>query len=178
MGPHVGERNYHIFYQLVRGATSAERAQLEGLSSSPRDFAYLSSLAGSSPPSAASAATVDIEGVDDAAEFAEVRRALAAVGIGADVQASIWACLAGLLHLGERGAAVGAAEWDARDTPASLPRYRHQATSPFRRTTSPRQPSATRVMRLALLHSWAVKVSLRSSSRGSCGSRAGAPRTR
>ena len=30
----------------------------------------------------------------------QVRRALTAVGIGADVQASLWACLAGLLHLG------------------------------------------------------------------------------
>src|SRR3984885_6072702 len=51
------ERNYHIFYQLVAGATNAERNSLGLLS--VNEFDYLNQ--GSSPV---------IDGVDDKAEFA------------------------------------------------------------------------------------------------------------
>ncbi|KAL6757024.1 P-loop containing nucleoside triphosphate hydrolase protein [Haematococcus lacustris] len=83
-----GERSYHIFYQLVRGASPTMRAAL-GLPTHPRSFAFL----------AASGCT-DIEGVDDAAEFQAVCEALGDVGIDPQLQASLFQLLAGVLWLG------------------------------------------------------------------------------
>ncbi|GFH05913.1 Myosin motor domain-containing protein, partial [Haematococcus lacustris] len=83
-----GERSYHIFYQLVRGASPTMRAAL-GLPTHPRSFAFL----------AASGCT-DIEGVDDAAEFQAVCEALGDVGIDSQLQASLFQLLAGVLWLG------------------------------------------------------------------------------
>ncbi|MBE7180816.1 MAG: hypothetical protein INR71_06335, partial [Terriglobus roseus] len=62
------ERNYHIFYQLVAGATDAERAEL-GLAS-VEDFNYLNQ--GSAPV---------IDGVDDAADFNATRSSLTTIGV-------------------------------------------------------------------------------------------------
>ncbi|KAL9623262.1 MAG: hypothetical protein Q9160_002369 [Pyrenula sp. 1 TL-2023] len=81
------ERNYHIFYQLIAGVTSAER---EDLSLSPvGEFEYLNQ--GGDP---------NIEGVDDAAEFTATRKSLTTLGVKADVQSEIFRILAALLHLG------------------------------------------------------------------------------
>src|SRR5579871_681804 len=64
------ERNYHIFYQLVAGATESERRDLGLL---PVDqFEYLNQ--GSSPV---------IEGVDDKAEFDLTKRSLTTIGVHA-----------------------------------------------------------------------------------------------
>ncbi|KAF2742244.1 myosin-2 [Sporormia fimetaria CBS 119925] len=82
------ERNYHIFYQLLAGATDAERAEL-GLKS-VEDFSYLNQ--GSSPT---------IEGVDDKAEFDATRNSLTTIGVPTDTQAEIFRLLAALLHLGD-----------------------------------------------------------------------------
>ncbi|KAI9790384.1 MAG: Myosin type-2 heavy chain 1 [Peltula sp. TS41687] len=81
------ERNYHIFYQLVTGATDAEREQL-GISS-VEHFEYLNQ--GGSP---------NIEGVDDKTEFDATRESLGKIGVTADQQAEIFRLLAALLHLG------------------------------------------------------------------------------
>lgn len=81
------ERNYHIFYQLVAGASDAMREELNIL---PVDqFDYLNQ--GNSPT---------IDGVDDKAEFEATRKSLATVGVGEDQQTAIFKMLAGLLHLG------------------------------------------------------------------------------
>jgi myosin-5 len=81
------ERNYHIFYQLVAGATEAERQQLELLSVD--NFDYLNQ--GSAPI---------IDGVDDKAEFDATRRSLSKLGVTQDSQAQIFRILAALLHIG------------------------------------------------------------------------------
>lgn len=81
------ERNYHIFYQLVAGASDAMREELNIL---PVDqYDYLNQ--GNSPT---------IDGVDDKAEFEATRKSLATVGVGEDQQTAIFKMLAGLLHLG------------------------------------------------------------------------------
>jgi myosin-5 len=81
------ERNYHIFYQLVAGATDNERRELGLL---PVDeFEYLNQ--GSSPV---------IEGVDDRAEFESTKKSLTTIGVPASQQAEIFKLLAALLHLG------------------------------------------------------------------------------
>ncbi|KAL9107559.1 MAG: hypothetical protein Q9227_007559 [Pyrenula ochraceoflavens] len=81
------ERNYHIFYQLIAGATDAEREDL-GLQT-VEQFDYLNQ--GGEPV---------IEGVDDAAEFAATRKSLTTTGIKEAVQTEIFRLLAALLHLG------------------------------------------------------------------------------
>lgn len=81
------ERNYHIFYQLVAGASEAEREEL-GLPS-VEEFEYLNQ-----------GATPIIDGVDDKAEFEATRQSLTTIGVPDDTQSSIFRILAALLHLG------------------------------------------------------------------------------
>ena len=81
------ERNYHIFYQLVAGATDAEREELSLLPVS--EFHYMNQ--GSAPV---------IEGVDDKVEFDATRSSLSTIGVTAGTQAEIFRLLAALLHLG------------------------------------------------------------------------------
>ena len=81
------ERNYHIFYQLVAGATSGEREEL-GLVPIEQ-FDYLSQ--GGAP---------EIDGVDDKAEFDATRQSLSTIGVSTQKQAEIFRVLAALLHLG------------------------------------------------------------------------------
>jgi myosin-5 len=82
------ERNYHVFYQLLAGASDAER---EELSLKPvMEYSYLNQ--GSAPV---------IDGMDDKAEFNLTRAALTKVGVPAETQAGIWRLLAALLLIGD-----------------------------------------------------------------------------
>src|SRR5271156_2476761 len=81
------ERNYHIFYQLVAGASDSERQELELLPA--EQFHYLNQ--GSSPT---------IDGVDDKAEFEALKKSLTTIGITTTQQSEIFKLLAALLHLG------------------------------------------------------------------------------
>ncbi|KAK5694357.1 Myosin type-2 heavy chain 1 [Elasticomyces elasticus] len=81
------ERNYHIFYQLVAGASEAEREEL-GLIP-VEHFDYLNQ--GGVP---------HIEGVDDGKDFADTRAALTRLGVPAQDQTALWRILAALLHIG------------------------------------------------------------------------------
>ncbi|KAI0019618.1 putative myosin MYO2 [Xylariomycetidae sp. FL0641] len=81
------ERNYHIFYQLLAGATDQERQDLGLL---PVDqFDYLNQ--GNAPV---------IDGVDDKAEFVATKKSLSTIGVDDEQQSGIFNLLAGLLHLG------------------------------------------------------------------------------
>src|SRR6201996_8590087 len=75
------ERNYHIFYQLVAGATEEEKQEL-GLVS-VEEFDYLNQ--GNEPT---------IDGVDDAAEFKDTRDSLTRLGVSVEVQSQLWRILA------------------------------------------------------------------------------------
>jgi len=81
------ERNYHIFYQLVAGATEQERQELGLLP--VEQFDYLNQ--GGDPA---------IEGVDDAADFTATRKSMTTIGVNDKIQPEVWRMLAGLLHLG------------------------------------------------------------------------------
>eukprot|EP00158_Paraphelidium_tribonemae_P006131 Partr_v1_DN27688_c0_g1_i3_m65225 putative Type-I myosin implicated in the organization of the actin cytoskeleton. Required for proper actin cytoskeleton polarization. At the cell cortex, assembles in patch-like structures together with proteins from the actin-polymerizing machinery and promotes actin assembly. Functions as actin nucleation-promoting factor (NPF) for the Arp2 3 complex len=83
----VGERNYHIFYQLLAGASAVEREQLCLYSS--QDYYYTSQ--GNTPVA---------RGIDDVACFAETRNALSTLGCDASVQFKIFRLLAAILWLG------------------------------------------------------------------------------
>lgn len=82
------ERNYHIFYQLIKGATDEERQEL-GLKP-VEEISYLNQ--GSSPT---------IDGVDDKAEFDATRSSLTTIGVPPSTQSQIFRLLGALLHIGD-----------------------------------------------------------------------------
>ena len=81
------ERNYHIFYQFVAGATDTEREEL-GLIP-VEHFDYLNQ--GGAPY---------IDDVDDGKDFKDTRDSLTRLGVAKEVQSQLWRILAALLHLG------------------------------------------------------------------------------
>ncbi|KAG5950693.1 hypothetical protein E4U53_004568 [Claviceps sorghi] len=81
------ERNYHIFYQLVAGASEAQRQELDILAID--QFEYLNQ--GNCPT---------IDGIDDKSEFEATRKSLQTIGVSESQQSDIFKLLAGLLHLG------------------------------------------------------------------------------
>ena len=84
------ERNYHVFYQLCRGAASDEGlCKRLRLLREPAEYAYLSS-----------GGCTEIPGMDDSAEFQRLSSAMEAVGIDAGAQAQVFEVLAGVLWLG------------------------------------------------------------------------------
>jgi len=89
VSPQAGERNYHIFYQLARGATPTERKELKV--GNVEDYAYLTS---------GGMEATFVDGVDDVAEFTDVRNALTAVGMVPELQKDMYRLISGLMHLG------------------------------------------------------------------------------
>ncbi|CAM9271434.1 unnamed protein product, partial [Phaeothamnion confervicola] len=85
-----GERNYHIFYQLLLGADDATLAELK-LTRNPGDFAYLAGGGGD----------YGLQGRSDAADFGVTTACLSAIGVGAKTRRGILGLLAAVLHLGE-----------------------------------------------------------------------------
>lgn len=85
------ERNYHVFYQLLKGATPQLLAELEltDIAANPTKAFYINQ-----------SGCIDIDNVDDAADFQEVNDAFRDVGFSADDQRSLYTIVAGILHLG------------------------------------------------------------------------------
>ncbi|RLN58285.1 hypothetical protein BBP00_00007077 [Phytophthora kernoviae] len=83
----LGERNYHIFYQLLAGADNAlrERLQLQ----TPHDYEYLRK-----------SECFSIHSCDDAKEFATTRHCMETIGITEERQEMVFALLAAVLRLG------------------------------------------------------------------------------
>jgi myosin-5 len=87
VGQAAGERNYHIFYQLLSGIDEETRKQLRLDGLGIKDFAYLNGGG-------------DIEDVDDAKEFRLTCDALKTAGFSSAVQMEIFKALSAILHLG------------------------------------------------------------------------------
>ncbi|GMF11674.1 unnamed protein product [Phytophthora lilii] len=83
-----GERNYHIFYQLLAGLPSQERKEF-GLDPDCK-YQYAGSLA-----------EMQIPGLDDAKWFAGTQKSLSIIGLDASAQKTLFKILAGVLLLGE-----------------------------------------------------------------------------
>ncbi|EPX72489.1 myosin type V [Schizosaccharomyces octosporus yFS286] len=83
----LGERNYHIFYQLLAGCTEEQREKWH--LRSPSEFKYLSQ-----------GNCMSVEGVNDNDEFTTTASALSTVGILENQQEEVYKLLAALLHLG------------------------------------------------------------------------------
>ena len=83
-----GERNYHVFYELVNGY---DRAQLNELGiSNLNDFHYTNQ----------SSMLERLDGVKDKDQFQKTVQALSVLGIDNEEQASIWKIIAALMHVG------------------------------------------------------------------------------
>ncbi|XP_068108581.1 unconventional myosin-Ie-like [Hyperolius riggenbachi] len=83
----TGERNFHIFYQLLDGATAEDRENL-GITN-PEYYFYLNQ-----------SAVYHVEEVSDKKEFAETMAAMEVVGLSFEAQANVLQIVAGILHLG------------------------------------------------------------------------------
>ena len=81
------ERNYHVFYQLSAGSAGSERASLclDGALS-----AYVNR-----------SGCVSIDGVDDGADYVEMRTAMNALGFSPDDQEATVSILGAILQLGD-----------------------------------------------------------------------------
>lgn len=81
------ERNFHIFYQLTKGASAAQKEAL-GLQG-PSAYAYT-----------AKSNCLDVPGIDDVSDWKETMQAMQTIGITAAEQSEILRCLAIVLWLG------------------------------------------------------------------------------
>lgn len=83
-----GERNFHIFYQLIRGASEQLRSAIS-LSTSMSSYNYLNSSSCTSIP-----------GIDDVEEFKLTCECMSSIGITSAQQDMVFALMAGILSLG------------------------------------------------------------------------------
>ncbi|CAI4221277.1 unnamed protein product [Auanema sp. JU1783] len=82
-----GERNYHVFYYLLEGATEEQRAAFYLMK--PSDYHYLNQNEPFSP-----------EGVDERYEFDRLRHSMNSVGFNQNTQHTIFAIISAVLLLG------------------------------------------------------------------------------
>lgn len=82
-----GERSFHIFYQLIEGASKEQRNDL-GITS--LDYYYYLSQSGS----------YKVDDINDKRDFQETMHAMSVIGIFAEEQAMVLQIVAGILHLG------------------------------------------------------------------------------
>eukprot|EP01132_Coremiostelium_polycephalum_P007665 gene7665-9430_t len=85
-----GERNFHIFYQLIAGADQQLKNELR--IESPDKFNYLSA-----------SGCYNVDGVDDAQEFKEVVQAMKVIGLSDSEQKEVWRLVIAILYLGNIG---------------------------------------------------------------------------
>lgn len=82
-----GERSFHIFYQMLSGASDTEKRDM-GLGS-PEQFEYLKS-----------SGCYSVDNINDREEYKETRTAMDVIGLSADHQSQIFELLAAILQLG------------------------------------------------------------------------------
>ncbi|XP_044162105.1 unconventional myosin-If-like isoform X3 [Bufo gargarizans] len=81
------ERNFHIFYQLIEGASQEQKQNLGIMT--PDYYLYLNN-----------SETYKVEGTDDRNDFCETMNAMQVIGISCEVQQLVLQISAGILHLG------------------------------------------------------------------------------
>ncbi|XP_016522129.1 myosin IEb isoform X3 [Poecilia formosa] len=82
-----GERNFHIYYQLLGGASGEQR---ENLGVTTPDYYFYLNQSG----------TYTVEDMDDRKDFLDTMAAMSVVGLSLDDQDSVLQLVAGILHLG------------------------------------------------------------------------------
>lgn len=81
------ERNFHIYYQLIEGASAQQR---ETLGIMTPDYYYYLNQSG----------TYKVDGTNDSKDFQETMEAMQVIGIPGDIQTQVLQIVAGILHLG------------------------------------------------------------------------------
>lgn len=81
------ERNFHVYYQLIEGASQEQRQNLGIMS--PDYYYYLNQ-----------SDTYQVEGTDDRSDFLETMNAMQVIGIRGEDQQLVLQIVAGILHLG------------------------------------------------------------------------------
>ncbi|NXS51681.1 MYO1F protein, partial [Brachypteracias leptosomus] len=81
------ERNFHIYYQLIEGASQEQRQNLGIMT--PDYYYYLNQ-----------SDTYQVEGTDDRSDFHETMNAMQVIGIRGEDQQLVLQIVAGILHLG------------------------------------------------------------------------------
>ncbi|XP_039556401.1 unconventional myosin-If isoform X1 [Passer montanus] len=81
------ERNFHIYYQLIQGASQEQRQNLGIMN--PDYYFYLNQTD-----------TYEVEGTDDCSDFHETMNAMQVIGICGEDQQLVLQIVAGILHLG------------------------------------------------------------------------------
>jgi myosin-5 len=84
----ANERNYHIFYQMIKGVTDARLMEL-ALERECDEYRYL-----------AASGCYEVPHVDDAADYQEVLRSLESFNLGGDFTEGLECTLAAILHIG------------------------------------------------------------------------------
>jgi myosin heavy subunit/predicted kinase len=84
----AGERNYHIFYQIISGMPAAEREQFH-LSGNPHDYFYTNQ-----------SGCTTIDGKPEEGEYQEMRESMTQLGWSDTEVHAIFQVLSGILHLG------------------------------------------------------------------------------
>ncbi|KAK2845218.1 hypothetical protein Q5P01_011877 [Channa striata] len=82
-----GERNFHVYYQLLAGASAEQR---ENLGVTTPDYYYYLNQSG----------TYTVDDVNDKKEFSDTMGAMSVVGLSVEDQESVLQLVAGILHLG------------------------------------------------------------------------------
>jgi myosin heavy subunit len=97
VGAAAGERNYHLFYQLLAGATAEERTAYS-LRADAQAYGYTKG----------EAKAIVVAGLDDAAEWAGTKARLATLGVGPAAQVQLFEVYAGVLAAGDLAFKEGA----------------------------------------------------------------------
>lgn len=107
----AGNRNYHVFYYMIRGLKGQVRKELQ-LLADPQAYAY--TRGDPKSPSVSPAGSVDAQAAADASGFQEIARCLDAVGLDRkSAQRFLWRVLTAILELGNvdfvtlKGSATG-----------------------------------------------------------------------
>ena len=87
VAPSAGERCFHVFYQLLDGASLEEREAMALQSVS--DYPYLTS-----------SSCTTVQGVSDKEEYKQMREAMGAVGFTEEIRSTLLAAVAAILALG------------------------------------------------------------------------------
>ncbi|XP_076827594.1 myosin IEb [Brachyhypopomus gauderio] len=82
-----GERNFHIYYQLLAGATTEQR---ENLGVTTPDYYYYMNQSG----------TYTVDDINDKKEFSDTMEAMSVIGLSLEDQDAVMQIVAGILHLG------------------------------------------------------------------------------
>ncbi|KAJ3300326.1 Unconventional myosin-Ie [Borealophlyctis nickersoniae] len=126
--PGQGERNFHIFYQMTKGASSYEQEQLGMME--PKYFHYLN-VSGE----------YNAEGINDVEEYADMKKSMEICQMSPADQTSVLELVAAILHMGniafiEEGNNAQVSDPQALAFPAYLLVSRIVTTGGFGRRTS------------------------------------------